>query len=90
MKKRCFDWEQVFAHIWRHCDPDGIWDGSAERLAEKFGVNEDAAQAMLDQLCDRGLLERVYEATYAITKWHERDDPGVGELRWEEISALPE
>jgi hypothetical protein len=88
--KKHFDWESVFAHIWRHCDPDGIWNGSAELLAEKFGVSKDEAQAMLDQLCDRGLLEHVYQGTYAIAKWHERDDPGAGDLRWDEISSLPE
>jgi hypothetical protein len=78
MRKTYFDWESVFAHIWRHCDPDGIWNGSGETLAEKFGVSEDEARTMLDQLCDRGLLERVYEATYAITKWHEPHDSGLG------------
>lgn len=90
MKKKCFDWETAFAHIWRHCDPDGIWNGSTETLAEKFGVSEDEARTMLDQLCDRGLLERVYEATYAIAKWREPDDPVAGELRWDEITSLPE
>jgi hypothetical protein len=90
MRKTYFDWESVFAHIWRHCDPDGIWDGSAERLAEKFGVSEDDGHTMLDQLCDRGLLEKVYLGTYAIAKWHEPDDPGGGALRWDEITSLPE
>jgi hypothetical protein len=88
MKKKYFDWESVFAHIWQNCDPDGIWDGSAEILSEKFRVSEDEARTMLDQLCDRGLIERLCQGRYAITKWHEPDDPGAGELRWEEITRL--
>jgi len=88
--KKHFDWETVFAFIWKNCDPDGIWSGSAEHLADKFGVSADEALGMLDQLCARGLLEKVFEGTYAITKWHEPDDSGAADLRWDEISSLPE
>lgn len=86
MKKKYFDWETVFAHIWQNCDPDGIWDGSAEPLAEKFGVSEDEACTMLDQLCGRGLIEKLYQGRYGIVLWHERENSDAGELRWEEIS----
>jgi len=86
MKKKTFDWESVFAHIWNGADRDGLWSGDEGTLAAEFGVSPDEAYSALSELCDRGLLEKVYKGTYAITKWHEPDDPGAGELRWEEIA----
>ncbi len=85
MKRKCFDWESVFAHIWNGADRDGIWNGDAESLAQEFSVTADEAHATLSKLCDRGLLEKVYEGTFAIAKWHEPDDPGAEELQWWEI-----
>lgn len=87
MKKKHNDWESVFAFIWRNADHDGLWGGE-DALAAEFGVSPDEAYSALSELCDRGLIEKVYEGRYAITKWHEPDDPGAGELRWEEITRL--
>jgi hypothetical protein len=89
MKKKHFDWESVFAHIWQNCDPDGIWDGDGTTLAANFRVKEDDACTMLGQLCDRGLIEKLYQGRYGIVLWRERDNSGAGELRWEEITDLP-
>ena len=74
-KKRYFCEEDVFGFIWQHCDNDGIWDGDATTIAAKFDVSEDAAHSALSDLTDRGLIEKLYPATYAITNWRERDDP---------------
>lgn len=76
MRKKYCDQESVFEHIWKHADDDGLWVGGAASVAEEFDVTEDEAYELLGELCDRGLLERVYAGTYAITRWRERDDPG--------------
>ena len=85
MKKKCFDWENLFAFIWNHADHDGLWGDDDATLAEEFNVSEDEAHAMLTDLCDRGLIERVCEGKYAVVRWPERDDPAEQELRWWEI-----
>jgi hypothetical protein len=86
MKKKTFDWESVFAHIWNHADGDGIWAGDAKMLAGKFQATEDEALGVLTKLCDRALIQRVGASTYIISRWRERDDPGDEELRWWEIT----
>jgi len=86
MKKKQFDWEQVFAFLWHGADRDGLWNGDAKTLAAKFRVKEDEAYAVLGELCDRNLIQRVGASTYVITHWREReqDDPGE-ELQWWQI-----
>ena len=88
MKKKTFDHESVFAHIWNNADRDGLWDGDAKTLAAKFRVKEDEASAVLGELSDRNLIQRVGASTYVITHWREReqDDPGDEELKWWEIT----
>jgi hypothetical protein len=80
MRKRYFDWEYVFEYIWQHCDKDGIWNGDDASVAAGFDVPEDEAHEILDELCQRHLIENVYPATYAIVRWRDRDDPGRYEL----------
>jgi predicted transcriptional regulator of viral defense system len=80
MKKNCFCEQEVFAHLWDNADRDGLWTGDASTVAAEFGVSEDEAHDMIGELCDRGLVEKVYPGTYAITKWPERDDSSAEEL----------
>jgi hypothetical protein len=75
MRKKYCDQESVFAHIWQHAAADGLWDGSATTLAEKFRVSEDEVHEVLGELCDRNRIPRVGGATYIITRWRERDEP---------------
>jgi hypothetical protein len=42
-------------------------------VAAEFGVTQDAAHATLSDLCDRNLIEKLYQGKYAIIKWQERD-----------------
>jgi hypothetical protein len=53
-----------------------MWHGDAASLEEEFDVSEEAAQAVLDDLCNRRLIEKVYTGTFFISKWREKDDPG--------------
>jgi hypothetical protein len=80
MKKKYCDQESVLGFIWKHVD-DGMWSGGTASVAAEFGLTEDEAYSALSELCDRGLIEKVYEGRYAIVKWRERDDPGAEELR---------
>jgi hypothetical protein len=80
VKKKYFGWEQAFRSIWDDADRDGLWNGDAAGLALEFGVSEDAAYSVLDQLCDRRLIEKVYPGKYIISNWRERDEPGKEEL----------
>jgi hypothetical protein len=87
MRKKYFDHESAFAHIWNNADDDGIWAGNAKKLAAKFRVKEDESHDMLSELCDRGLIERVGTETYIVSRWREGDDLGDKELRWWEFTA---
>ena len=80
MRKKHCNRETTFEHIWKHADNDGVWTGDAAIIAAEFGVSENEAHELIGELCDRGLVERVYPGTYAITKWRERDDAGEEEL----------
>ena len=80
MKKKHFDWEHVFAHIWDRPDADGLWEGDAATLAAEFHVAEEEANDTLGELCDRGFIERLVPGKYAIVKWPERDEAGEDEL----------
>ena len=73
-RKKYFGWEQAFEFIWRNADREGMWLGDAATLAAEFDVSEDAAQTVLDDLCARRLIERLYTRTYFISKWRERDE----------------
>lgn len=73
MRKKYFDWEQAFHHVWNNAAADGLWNGDAASLAGQFKVSEDSAYSVLSELCDRRLIELVDERTYAITKWPEGD-----------------
>jgi hypothetical protein len=64
----------VFGFVWNNADHDGMWNGYAATIAAEFKVSEDTAYAMLSEICDGGHIEKVYPATYAITKWRERDE----------------
>jgi hypothetical protein len=86
MKKRHFDWEYVFAFIWRNADEDGLWDGNAETLVEEFNVSENEAHDILVELCARGHVEKLYPGKYAVVRWREPDDPGQ-ELQWWEFTS---
>jgi hypothetical protein len=78
-RKKYFDWEQAFGSIW-DADRDGFWNGDAAGLAREFGVSEGAAYSVLDELCDRRLIEKVYPGKYLLTRWRERDEPRKEEL----------
>jgi hypothetical protein len=43
-------------------------------VAAAFNVSEDAAYAVLSDLCDANRIQRVGTATYIVTRWRERDD----------------
>lgn len=85
MRKKYLDEESLFAHIWQHCDEDGLWDGDPTTLAAAFKVPEGEAYDLLGKLCDRGLIQRVGTATYIITRWPERDEPPEKDLQWWEM-----
>ncbi len=74
MKKKYFDWESVFAHIWNNADEDGLWGDDNATLAGEFNVSEDEAHAMLAQFCHRHLIEKLLPGKYAIEGWQERED----------------
>ena len=76
-RKKYFDWEQAFRFIWESADRDGIWHGDAASLAEEFDATEDEGESVLDELRGRRLIERLDAGTYFLSKWRERDDPGI-------------
>jgi hypothetical protein len=88
MRKKCFDEEAVFAHLWNNADPDGLWDGDATTLAAAFEVPEREADDILGKLCDRGLIQPVGTETYVITRWPEKNESAEKDLSWWEISVL--
>jgi hypothetical protein len=82
MRTKYFGDEQAFEHICSNADRDGLWDGDSATLASEFRVSEDESHAMLSELCDRGLIEKVLQGRYAVVEWPEQDDPAEGELEW--------
>jgi hypothetical protein len=76
-RKKVFDWEQAFHFIWEHADRDGIWHGDAVRLAEEFDASEDDAEFVLDELRGRQLIEKLHTGSFYLSKWREKDDPGI-------------
>jgi hypothetical protein len=76
-RKKYFGWEEAFRFIWENADRDGIWRGDAASLAEEFDATEDEAESVLDELRGRRLIERLSTRTYFLSKWRERDDPGL-------------
>jgi hypothetical protein len=78
-RKKYFDWEEAFRFIWENADREGIWLGDAASLAEEFDASEDDAESVLDELGDRRLIERLSTRTYFLSKWRERDDPGLSD-----------
>jgi len=75
MRKKYFDWEHVFEHIWNNADRDGLWAGDDDDLAQEFHVSETEAHEVVSDLCDRKLIETLFPGRFAITKWRERDGP---------------
>jgi len=78
-RKKYFDWEEAFRFIWENADREGIWLGDAASLASEFEVSEETAESALDELGDRRLIERLSTRTYFLSKWRERDDPGLSD-----------
>ena len=77
-RKRHFDWEQAFHFIWQNADDrDGIWHGDAVSLADEFDASEDDAESALDELRDRRLIEKLHTGAFFMSKWREKDDPGI-------------
>ena len=76
-RKKYFDWEEAFRFIWENADRDGIWRGDAASLASEFEVSEDDAESVLDELRDRRLVEKLCAGSFYLSKWREKDDPGL-------------
>jgi hypothetical protein len=73
-RNKYFGWEQAFRFIWETADPDGLWHGDAASLAAEFDASEQAADAVLDELRDRSLIEKLDTETFFISGWRERDE----------------
>jgi hypothetical protein len=73
-RKKYFGWEQAFHFIWQGADQDGIWNGDAASLMAEFKILEEAAEAVLDDLRTRRLIEKLYTGSYIIVSWRDRDD----------------
>jgi hypothetical protein len=70
-RKKYFDLEQAFHFIWQNADRDGIWLGDAVSLAEEFDASEDDGEAVLDELRDRRLIEKLCAGSFYLSKWRE-------------------
>jgi hypothetical protein len=46
-------------------------------LASEFEVSEETAGEVLDELRGRRLIEKLYTGNYFLSKWREKDDPGL-------------
>jgi hypothetical protein len=75
-RKKYFDEERAFEFIWQNADHDGIWHGDAASLGAEFEISEEAAEAVLDKLRTRRLIENLYTGAFFISDWQERDNPG--------------
>jgi hypothetical protein len=76
-RKKYFDSEEAFRFIWENAARDGIWHGDAASLAEEFDASEDDAESVLDELRDRRLIEKLCTGSFYLSKWREKDDPGL-------------
>lgn len=76
-RKNYFDEERALEFIWQNADRDGIWHGDAASLGGEFEISEDAAEAVLDDLRVRRLIEKLYTGAFFICNWQEKDDPGL-------------
>ena len=74
-RKKYFDEERAFEFIWQNADRDGIWHGDAASLGAEFEISKDAAEAVLDELRTRRLIEKLYTGKYIIVNWREKDSP---------------
>lgn len=68
-RKKYFDEERAFEYIWHNADHDGIWHGDAIELATEFESSVEAAEAVLDELRVRRLIEKLYTRAFFISKW---------------------
>lgn len=73
-RKKYFDWERAFHFIWQNAGRDGIWQGDAASLAEKFDALENDAESVLNELRERRLIEKLDARSYFLSKWRERED----------------
>ena len=71
-RKKYFDWEEAFRFIWENTDSDGIWHGDAVSLAAEFDASEDDAESVLDELRDKGLIEKLSTGSFYLSKRRER------------------
>jgi hypothetical protein len=76
MRKKYFDRDYLFDHIWNHADRDGMWAGDAITLTQEFGVTEDTAYSTLAELCDSRLIEKLGPSKFIVMDWPEEDDSG--------------
>ena len=76
-RNKYFGWEQAFHFIWENVNSDGIWLGDATSLAEEFDATEDEAESVLDELRGRRLIEKLHTGAFFMSKWREKDDPGI-------------
>jgi hypothetical protein len=76
-RRRYLNWEEAFGFIWQNEGGDGIWQGDAASLTEEFDASESEADSVLDELRERGLIERLDGRTYFLSNWREKDDPGL-------------
>ena len=76
-RKKYFDSEEAFRFIWQNADRDGIWHGDAASLASEFEVSEETAESVLDELRGRRLIEKLHTGAFFMSKWREKDDPGI-------------
>ena len=78
-RKKHFDEERAFEFIWQNADHDGIWHGDATGLGAEFEISEEAAEAVLDELRARRLIEKLYTGVFSICNWRKKDDPGLAD-----------
>ena len=71
-RNKYFGERYAFEFIWQNADRDGIWHGDAASLGAEFEISEEAAEAVLDELRTRRLIEKLYTGKYIIVSWRER------------------
>ena len=76
-RKKYFDWEEAFRFIWQNAGRDGIWHGDAVSLAAEFDASAYHAESVLDELRGRLLIEKLHTGAFFMSKWREKDDPGI-------------
>ena len=73
-RNKYFGERYAFEFIWQNADRDGIWHGDAASLGAEFEISEEAAEAVLDELRTRRLIEKLCTGAFFISKWRDRDD----------------